>query len=82
MAVRADTQGSRIRTARLAAGLTQAQLARSIGSGERNIVRWENDRNAPRTAFLARIADATGKPLEYFLVEEAGEPNPFPAEAA
>lgn len=66
MAVANDTQGSRIRSARLAAGFTQAQLARAVQTSERNIVRWENDRNAPRFEHVTAIARATGKDVEFF----------------
>ncbi len=74
--------GSKIRAARHAAGMTQAALARAINTRERNIIRWENDQHAPRFANVAAIAEATGRPLEFFLAQEAGEPNPFPVEAA
>lgn len=61
--------GGRIREARLSAGLTQAQLARRIGSTETNISRWEGDDNEPRVASLSAIATATGRDLDFFLVE-------------
>lgn len=59
--------GSRIREARLTAGLTQAQLARAIESTERNIIRWENSQNQPRVSSVAAIAKATGRDLDFFL---------------
>jgi transcriptional regulator with XRE-family HTH domain len=63
--------GHRIREARLAAGLTQASLARAADTSERNIVRWENDQNAPRIKHLAAIARATGKDIAFFVGEES-----------
>lgn len=62
--------GNRIRQARLAAGLTQGALARSANTSERNIVRWENDQNAPRLKHLSAIAQATGKDLSFFIADE------------
>lgn len=59
--------GSRIRQARLKAGLTQAALARAVNTSERNIVRWENNHNAPRMEYVAAIAEATSHDLAFFL---------------
>jgi transcriptional regulator with XRE-family HTH domain len=59
--------GSKIRQARLRAGMTQAQLARSIRTTERNVVRWENSQNQPRVSSLHAIAEATGHTVDYFL---------------
>lgn len=82
--------------ARRDAGLSQEALADRLTKimrreaqpvRTRNVVRWERPRgtkgaHAPHVDFLAAITEATGKPLDFFLVEESGEPNPFPAEAA
>lgn len=73
MSVANDTQGRRIRAARLSAGFTQAQLARAVQTSERNIVRWENDRNAPRFEHVTAIARATGKDVEFFTPSTDGE---------
>lgn len=59
--------GSRIREARLGAGLTQGQLARTIETSERNVIRWENEQNQPRVESVAAIAKATGRDLDFFL---------------
>lgn len=61
-----DSQGHRIKSARLSAGLTQSQLARAVETSERNIQRWENDQNAPRFAHVVAIAKATGKDVGFF----------------
>jgi transcriptional regulator with XRE-family HTH domain len=58
-----ETLGQRIREARLHAGMTQAALARAIGTTERNIVRWETSKNQPRAISIAAIAQATGADL-------------------
>ena len=49
---------SPIATARLAAGLTQAQLAEAVGCSEHAINRWENGQSAPKGQNLLKPADA------------------------
>lgn len=51
--------------------MTQSQLARKIGTAERNITRWENE-HAPRMASLSAIAVVTGKEIGFFLSDEDG----------
>ncbi len=70
--------GARIQRARKAQGLSLDGLAEAAGTSRQHIINLEKSRNRPRVPMLTRIAEATGKPVEYFLVEEAGEPNPFP----
>lgn len=67
MAALARIDGSKIRQARLAAGMTQAHLARAINTTERNIARWEATANQPRVASVAAIARATGHSIDFFL---------------
>lgn len=52
------------------------------GVSRQHLIKLEKARHRPGPEMLERLAIATGKPVDYFLVEEAGEPNPFPAEAA
>jgi len=59
--------GGRIRDARLQAGLTQTELAQTIRTSERNIVRWESGRNQPRISSVHAIAHATGHDIDFFL---------------
>lgn len=87
---------ARLAEARKEAGLSQEALADRMTEilqreaqpvRTRNVVRWERPRgvagaHAPHADFLAAIAQATGKPLDFFLAEGPGEPKPFPAEAA
>ncbi len=72
--------GSRIRQARLAAGMSQGQLARQIGTSERNIVRWETSKNQPRVESIAAIAEATGHDIDS-LLDPVDPARSFPAEA-
>jgi DNA-binding XRE family transcriptional regulator len=54
--------GARIRELRLAAGLTQADLARRTGIHRPNIARVEAGRHTPSLETLARLAAAIGVP--------------------
>lgn len=71
MSLTVRVNGRRIREARQSAGMTQAQLARSIETTERNIIRWENSQNQPRVSSVAAIAKATGRDLDFFLTGSA-----------
>ena len=51
--------GEKLKAARLAAGMTQAQLAKRMGCYQKDISRWENGR--PMTAeTLKKLATALG----------------------
>ncbi|WP_445524891.1 helix-turn-helix transcriptional regulator [Streptomyces cyslabdanicus] len=64
VAARRREIGTRIRTARLAANLTQMQLADRIGREHRTIHRWEYAQREPNLSDLLLIADAVGVDLE------------------
>ena len=63
--------GGKIKTARKAAGITQAQLADDIGVGISSIGRWERGELSITVNALAEIAEAVNVPLSYFF-----EPTP------
>jgi transcriptional regulator with XRE-family HTH domain len=65
----------RIRDARLAAGLLQADLAARVGVTQATVSDWERGRFAPRLEQLGRIADALGVAAETLLAA-LGLPNP------
>lgn len=71
---------ARIRRARREAGLTLDALAELVGTSRHHLIRLEKAHHRPRAEMLAGIAKATGKPLDFFLVEETGEPDQFPGE--
>ena len=74
---------ARIRRARRQSGLSHDKLGEAIGGVTRqHLIKLEKATHRPRAEMLSRIAEATGKPVDYFLVEEAGEPNPFQDEQA
>ena len=74
--------GARIRRARKASGLSHDRLGEQVGTSRQHLIRLEKGLHRPRPEMVSRIAEATGRPVDYFLVEEAGEPNPFPDEQA
>lgn len=63
----AYVNGTRIRDARLKAGMTQTDLAHAIRTSDRNIARWEAGDNQPRISSVAAIARATGHDIDFFL---------------
>lgn len=65
--------GAKLRALRNAAGLTQAELAHRAHVRERQIIRWENDQNVPRTPAVAVLASVFGEPLTSFFTEGADE---------
>lgn len=64
--------GRRLREARLAAGLTQAELAARIGSQQSSISHIELGRANPSLLALERIAAAVNCVLEITLVPRQG----------
>lgn len=56
----------RIQLARNEAGFSQKQLAELVGSSKRSIAHWEGGYRQPEFTFIVRIADATGKPVDFF----------------
>lgn len=65
--------GAKIKRARREAGLSLDRLAERIGSSRRHLIRLEKGDHEPRPATLARIAEATGKPLDYFADDDEEE---------
>jgi DNA-binding XRE family transcriptional regulator len=61
--------GARLRELRVAAGLTQAELARRTGIHRPNIARVEAGRHTPSLETLARLASAIGVPTTTVLAE-------------
>lgn len=71
--------GRRLRQARYAHGWSQARLAREAGIRERQIIRMENEQHTPRADMVAAVANATGRPLDFFFEDGASRER---AEAA
>jgi DNA-binding XRE family transcriptional regulator len=62
--------GARLRELRLAAGLTQAELARRTGIHRPNIARVEAGRHTPSLETLSRLAVAIGVPTTRVLADD------------
>lgn len=74
---------ARIRRARREEGLSLDGLAGLADTSRQHLISLEKGRHRPRPEMLGRIAQALSRPVEFFLVAEAGEtPNPFPGERA
>ena len=67
-----EAAGQRIRTARLARGLTQADLARLVGVSRSAVAQWETDRAGQIRGNLARIATALGVSIGHIV---SGDPH-------
>jgi transcriptional regulator with XRE-family HTH domain len=63
--------GERLRIARQAARLSQADLGKAIGVSDRAISSYEKGRTVPPIDNLKRIAEQTNYPLRFFV----GEPD-------
>lgn len=68
IAIDSEKLGARLRELRLAAGLTQAELARRTGIHRPNIARVEAGRHTPSLETLTRIANAIGVSTTHVLV--------------
>lgn len=60
-------QPSPIRAARIAAGMTQQQLADALGIAQQSVARWETGEREPRVSTLKRIAAVLGCDLSVLL---------------
>jgi transcriptional regulator with XRE-family HTH domain len=76
--------GARIKEARLGAKLSHDRLGERLGGVSRqHLIKLEQAKHRPRLETLARIAEATGRDLGWFLAPEVGQsPGPFPDRAA
>jgi transcriptional regulator with XRE-family HTH domain len=74
---------ARLRRARRAKGYSHDQLGELMGGVTRqHLIKLEKAKHRPGPEMLVRASDALELPLDYFLLEAAGEPNPFPDEQA
>jgi transcriptional regulator with XRE-family HTH domain len=70
--------GPRIRAERQRRGMTQDELARTIGVSRSAVAQWETGRTGQITGNLSRIAAALGVGVEFLVY---GEDKHAPAEA-
>lgn len=62
----AEQIGNRLRELRAGAGLSQLELARKAGLGQRTISHIEQGVNSPLFLTVVALADALGVPIEAF----------------
>ena len=60
-----STIGDRIKQARKAAGLNQADLAAGVGVSQPAVANWESGVHDPRRMMLAKLSKALSTPLEW-----------------
>ena len=65
------TFGAKLRSLRIAAGLTQEELAKKCGTSKQSISRYEKSDREPNIRTAKVIADALGVPLEYLAPDNA-----------
>jgi transcriptional regulator with XRE-family HTH domain len=70
MASRNPELGDRIREARASKGWKQRELASEVEVEPITVSRWERGATTPDLDVLRLVADATGKPLSYFVADE------------
>ena len=63
------TNSSPIAVARLASGLTQADLSQRLGIGTATLQRWESGRTSPSAAKLKELSKFLNVPLENLIDE-------------
>ncbi len=73
-----ETVGARIRAARLARGMTQADLAGAVGVSRSAVAQWETERSGQVRGNLTRIASVLGVSVEHLVrgVEAIGAVGP------
>lgn len=71
--------GSRVKSARKQAGLTQARLAEALDRAVETISNIERGQALPGLELLARVAEETGVPVVYFLDGFEGRRKVSPA---
>lgn len=62
--------GERIRQARADRGWKQKHLAAEVSVEPITVSRWERGATTPDLQVLGRVAEATGKPLSYFVGDD------------
>lgn len=69
---------ARVKEARAEAGISHDVIGERMGGVTRqHLIKLEKARHRPGPEMLIRYAFATGQPVDFFLVEESGNPAPF-----
>jgi transcriptional regulator with XRE-family HTH domain len=72
----ADLLASRIRRARRTSDQTLDRLAVAVDSSRQHLIKLEKGMHRPRAPLLTKIAEATERPVEWFLDPDL-DPSPF-----
>ena len=75
------TLGQKIKQARIAANLTQKDLANELSVTFQTVSKWESDTNEPDLTTLRGIAKILNVSLEYLVSDEEAPAQPKPQEA-
>jgi transcriptional regulator with XRE-family HTH domain len=67
---------SRLKRLRIAAGISQRELARRVGVQHTNVQYWENNDAVPRAELLPSIAEALGCTVEQLLGRQPKRATP------
>lgn len=65
--------GENLRRARKNAGITQTELAHSVGITERSLYNYEQNSRAPKIDIVKKFADVLGVNSEMLLAGDSGE---------
>lgn len=68
--------GRQIRTARQLAGLSHDKLAAAVGTSRQHLIKLEKGQHLAGETMVARIAEATGKPMAFFAADDDEESDP------
>lgn len=68
---------ARIKRARKGANLSHDRLAEGAETSRQHLIKLEKGKHRPRAEMLLRIADATGREVDWF-VDPDLDPSPFP----
>lgn len=58
--------------------LSQADLAKSLGTNQQQVSRWLDAKAPPKAAYLLRLARALGVTVDYLIDDAQDEPAPGP----
>lgn len=68
---------ARIKRARKEADLSHDRLGESVGTSRQHLISLEKGKHRPRLEMLTKIAEATGRDIDWFVDPEV-DPSPFP----
>ena len=70
-----NTFGTRLRTARKKANMTQKDLAVAVGSKHNSVSNWENDQNMPDPDTIVKICEVLNVSASYMLPSKSAVAN-------